>query len=262
MKIAPKPPNEPGRLAALQRYKILDTEPEKAFDNLTFLASYICQAPIALISLVDSDRQWFKSRVGLSVQETSRDVAFCSHAMLQKNLFVVADALLDLRFSDNPLVTSDPKIRFYAGAPIFSDDGHGLGTLCVIDREPRELTLEQTEALTVLAQEVQAQLELRENLLELKQALDARDRAELERDRVIEELRASLRQVKTLRGLLPICASCKKIRDDRGYWDQVENYIANHSRVKFTHGICPDCFDQLYGDFASQASKGNPPASK
>jgi len=158
-------PKEAARLTALRAYDILDTGPEKSFDDLTSLASHVCETPIALISLVDSDRQWFKSKIGVEFSQTSRDIAFCSHAIEQPDLFVVRDATQDKRFAENPMVVAEPQIRFYAAMPVFSSDGeHALGTLCVIDREPRDLDEKQAEALRALARQVQAQLELRLSL--------------------------------------------------------------------------------------------------
>src|SRR4051812_24558408 len=167
MKAPGRPVDEPTRLNALQRYDILDTLPEQALDDLTALAAHICNAPIALISLVDADRQWFKSRFGYSETETSRDVSFCGHAILNPELFIVADAALDSRFADNSLVTGDPHIRFYAGAPLVTAEGQALGTMCIIDHVPRELTSLQQEALRILARQVMAQLELRRQTREL-----------------------------------------------------------------------------------------------
>jgi len=201
--------NEKARLQALRRYKILDTDPEKAFDDLTILASHICETPVALISLIDSDRQWFKSKIGVNVSETPREISFCSKAIQHTGLFVVPDATQDPRFSSNPFVVSEPKIRFYAGAPFCSSDGHPLGTLCVVDLVPRQLTPSQENALLALSRQVQAQFELRKNLMELKAALEERDRAETERDRTIVELQHALEHVKRLSGLLPTCSACK-----------------------------------------------------
>ena len=169
--IPSKPANEQQRLATLRGYEILDTEPEAAFDDLTLIASCVCQTPIALISLVDADRQWFKSSVGFSVKETSRDIAFCAHAIMQHDLFIVPDASKDKRFTDNPLVSAEPKIRFYAGAPLVSPNHHALGTLCVLDRVPRQLTNAQIEALRTLSRAVMTQLEMRRRLHELEQTL-------------------------------------------------------------------------------------------
>jgi anti-sigma regulatory factor (Ser/Thr protein kinase) len=147
--------------------------------------------------------------VGVSVSETPREVSFCARAIQQSELFVVPDASQDPRFSSNPFVVSDPKIRFYAGAPFISSDGHPLGTLCVVDMVPRQLTPSQENALLALSHQVQAQLELRKNLLELRVALAERDRAEAERDRTIVDLRHALEHVQRLSGLLPACSACK-----------------------------------------------------
>jgi hypothetical protein len=158
--------NEKKRLKVLWQYDVLDSVPEALFDDLTELAACICEAPIALISLVDENRQWFKSKFGTTVNETSRDISFCSHAIQQSDLFIVPDATKDERFAQNPLVTSDPKIRFYAGAPLITPDGYAIGTLCVIDKVPRDLRSEQKQALRILARHIVSQLELRRRSLQ------------------------------------------------------------------------------------------------
>jgi GAF domain-containing protein len=187
--------NDAARVDALQKYAILDSEPEQAFDDLTLLASYVCQTPIALISLVDEDRQWFKAKVGISATETSRDIAFCSTAIQQRDVFVVPDALQDERFRTNPLVVSEPNIRFYAGAPLINEDGYALGTLCVIDRTPRNLAADQEAALKALSRLVLMQMEFRRNLILLKEALNDRTREEHERERELKKVQDQLLRV-------------------------------------------------------------------
>jgi hypothetical protein len=203
------PVDEQARLAALRRYRILDTDPEQAFDDLTMLASHICGTPMALITLIDEDRQWFKSEVGVGIRETERSIAFCTHAIAQPGIMEVPDARDDERFRHNPMVVGVPHIRFYAGAPLITPDGHGLGTLCVVDTKPRRLTAEQAQALDALRRQAQAQLELRHNLFELEAALAARDRAEAEQTALVAQLRASLEKVDKLSALIPFTSTCE-----------------------------------------------------
>lgn len=172
------PKVESERLKALCQYRILDTAPEAYFDDLTRLAAYICQTPIAAIGLTDAKRQWFKSKVGFIATEEPRDITFCTYTILQAELLVVEDTLADERFSGNPFVIGDACIRFYAGAPLVNPDGFVLGTLCVLDHVPRELSLEQQEALRILAHQVVTQLELRRNLEVLEQNIVERRKSE------------------------------------------------------------------------------------
>jgi GAF domain-containing protein len=176
-----------------------------------------------MISLVDGSRQWFKSKLGVQANETPRDVAFCAHAILQSEPLIVRDAMKDARFARSPLVRRSPRIRFYAGFPLVTSEGFSLGTLCAIDRKPRQLSISQKQAMQALARQVMALLDLR---------------------RVSEHLADTLEHVRTLRGLLPICAWCKRIRDDKGYWNQVEAYLRANTEASFTHGICPDCLEK------------------
>jgi len=222
---APIPINETARIAALRRYHLLDTAPEQAFDDIVKLASYICGTPIAIVSLVDTERQWFKSKVGVDATETHRDHAFCAHAILQKSIFVVNDALTDERFANSELVINDPHIRFYAGAPLTTLEGLSLGALCVVDRRPNSLTLEQENALMALSRLTVNEMELR---------------------RISADLATAVTEIKTLNGLLPVCAWCKKIRNDDGCWEQLESYIQNNTNTDFSHGICPDCIKKEF----------------
>jgi GAF domain-containing protein len=162
MPAADLPPDEEARLKALRDLDLLDTEPEAEFDELVRRAAEATGAPVAVITLVDEARQWFKARVNLEMESSDRDLSFCAHAILTPgDLTVVPDTLDDERFSDNLLVTEEPNIRFYAGAPIFTPDGHAAGTLCVIDTAPRGLSEEQAQALRALAAEVSRQIERR-----------------------------------------------------------------------------------------------------
>lgn len=201
-------------MRALRLYRILDSGAEQLFDDLTRLAATICETPISLVSLVDEERQWFKSRFGLETPETHREYAFCAHAILDDELMVVEDARNDERFAHNPLVTGEPSIRFYAGAPLVVRGGARLGTLCVIDNKPRTLTPQQAEALQILRCSVVTQLEL---------------------NRARHELRA-------LEHLLPMCAWCRSIRVEQSgeaAWRSLDEYVKETMSV--THGICPEC---------------------
>lgn len=192
-------------------YRIIDTAAEQSFDDLTRLAATICDTPIALISVIDEDRLWFKSSFGLTAAQAPRDMAFCAHTIMQEDVFVVEDAKADTRFSNNPLVVSGPMVRFYAGVPLAVKKGIALGTVCVIDRKPRTLTAQQIDALTLVRGAVVAQLELRRSL---------------------EDLRSVER-------LLPICAWCRSVEGADGGWTPLYEYVAN--TVPLSHSICPNC---------------------
>jgi GAF domain-containing protein len=193
---APLPSNENACLAVLREYDILDTAAEQAFDDIALVASHIGGTPIALVSLVDADRQWFKARVGLEASETPRDQAFCAHTILKpaENL-VVPDATKDNRFADSQHVTCYPSIRFYAGAPLVTPGGHAVGALCVIDRKPRQLAEDQVEALSALSRQVSALLELRRERAALKRVEAEREKLVCEVQRFSEGIRPKCRQL-------------------------------------------------------------------
>ncbi len=369
----------------LYRYEILHTPADPVFDDLARLAAQICGAPMAVISFMDRERQWFKSRHGMDCWEYPRDNTFCEQVIREKDLLVVPDPTDDERFLTSPAVVGDTQARFYAGVPLLVPSGHALGALSVLDRRPRTLDDGQRESLCALARQVVAQLELRRSIADLKRAADERARAqtdlrkseqrfqdfmehspaiafikddsgrytyvnrqleenfarpaadwlgrtdaeifpgpvaqnliehdlsvfnegktqvveeiipvaggncrhflsykfllrdghgpqqmggiafditerksaELEREHLVTELQEALAQVKTLKGFLPICAHCKNIRDDEGYWQQIESYLYEHSNVEFSHGICPDCLVSAYPEFAAHRQANPDPA--
>ena len=167
---------------------------------------------------MDESRQWFKSKVGLAVSETPREHAFCAHAIHGRNVFVVEDTVSDPRFAENPLVTGEPNIRFYAGAPLVTKNGHSLGTLCVIGDSPRTFSEREAQVLKSLAEHVM-------NLIEYRS--------------MSRNLAATVSKLKIISGLVPVCAWCKQVRDDKGMWHDVDCYIAQHTKADVTHGMCP-----------------------
>ncbi len=218
MQPAPLPDNENERLAVLRRLNILDTAPEAVFDEIVALASQICGTPCSLVSLIDADRQWFKANKGLDVAETPRDVAFCAHAILSGEIMIVEDAHADDRFADNPLVTELPKIRFYAGMPLTIEEDINVGTLCVIDQKPRQLSEEQLSALKVLGRAAIAHI----RLARLEQAWTGSEES------------------------LAVCAWCRSVRseiDGTEAWQPLHDYVATAARV--SHGMCPVCAKKL-----------------
>jgi GAF domain-containing protein len=218
---APTPPNEAGRLAALREYYILDTAAEQAFEDIAALAAFVCDVPIALISFVDEARQWFKSRIGISEQETPRDVAFCAYTIMQPAPLIVDDACADARFENSKLVTNEPRIRFYAGFPLISHTGFALGALCAVDRTPRHISARQQNAMQRLSRQVMALLELR---------------------RLSARMAKTLETMECLRGLLLVCFVCQRVRDPQGHWLPPEAFLRRHLEAKVSPGICPDCF--------------------
>jgi PAS domain S-box-containing protein len=205
-----RPANERARQAALDAYAILDTPPEQAFDDLILLAGTICDVPIAYMSLIDGDRQWAKATLGYKLKETPRDATFCGHAILGRDVLVVPDARADVRFADNPLVLDGPRIRFYAGAPLTTPDGHAIGALCVVDSQPREIGVGQLACLEALARQVMSQMELRRagrslerEHTQLRLALDAAQVAELAAEAQTDELRRSEARLSLMVGNLP-----------------------------------------------------------
>ena len=224
---AKKLPNERERLDALAEFRILGTQPEQCYDDITTIASITCGAPIALMSLVAKDTQWFKSRVGIEATETPRDWSFCAHAIHSHEPMIVEDALFDRRFQSNPLVTGDPKIRMYAGFPLETSEEQRLGTLCVIDRKPGVLTSAQTEVMQALARQVVTLLELRRRALRLLDGLSTMNGE---------------------RPILPICSYCRKVRDSDGDWQYLDQYLSRRSKIGFSHGICDHCLSDHFPD--------------
>ncbi len=224
---APKISNEEERLRALAEYRILGTQPEQCYDDITKIASLTCGTPISLMSLVDTDKQWFKSMCGFETKETSRDVSFCSHAIASPEPLIIEDALLDERFKSNPLVVEEPKIRLYAGFPLQTPNDQRIGTLCVIDRKPGHLSDQQHQIMEALSRQVVTLLELRKRSIRLLDALTHMHNTE---------------------GILTTCSYCKEVRDADGEWQHLEKYLSKITDIRFSHGICDLCMEKHFPD--------------
>ncbi len=212
------------RLRALAETGLLDEDPQPALDRLTRLASRVLDAPVSLVSLVDDHRQFFASQLGLgepvaSRRETPLSHSFCQHVVTSGENLVVADAPSDPRVSGNRAI-EDLRVQAYAGVPLRTAEGHVLGSFCVIDHEPRDWTSDELEILSDLAAGCITEIELR---------------------RAVGALARAQERIRTLRGLIPVCSWCRRIRDDAGYWNDLERYVETHTDARVSHGICPSC---------------------
>lgn len=258
MIIAELPIEEELRLLDLASYDIMDTHAENDFDELVELASQICNCPISLITLLDKDRQWFKAKVGLDDDSTSRDVAFCSHAILQKNVMEIQDATKDIRFADNPLVTGELNIRFYAGAPIISPDGYNLGTICIIDHKPKKLSKEEERTLVLLSNQVTKLLELKkknklirnraEEMIGLKSAVISKAIETQEKDKhhIASNLHEELaQQIATSMLYLKLATESEgdRLIHINTAYDQLENLL--HNIKKLSYSITPQTINWI-----------------
>jgi GAF domain-containing protein len=222
----PVPLQEAERLEALRRFRILDTDPDAAFDDLAAIASEISGRPVALVTLVDEERQWFKARRGLDalgfgeVTETPRSVAFCAHTIMGDDILEVGDATRDERFATNPFVTGPASVRFYAGAPMVTADGMRLGSVCVLDTVPGELDEGQRAALDGLSR------------LAVNQ---------LERHRAAIELREALERIRTMARVIPVCAYCERVRTDDDFWQTLDGYLLDRVGSQLERVQCPEC---------------------
>ena len=226
-KIATDKSKEEQRLKALAEYRILGTEPESCYDDITQIAAKTCNVPISLMTLVDRDRQWFKSKIGLEINETRRDWSFCTHAIKENSPLIINDALQDSRFINNPLVNGEPKIRFYAGFPLRNSEGNKLGTLCVIDRKPGNLTTKQLNVMELLSKQIVAFLDLRKRSLNLLDALSNFHKHE---------------------GILSVCSYCREVKNKDGDWQHLEKYLSSVTDMRFSHGVCDRCMEKHFPD--------------
>ncbi|MGL4419236.1 MAG: GAF domain-containing protein [Gemmataceae bacterium] len=216
----PSHPQEAARLEALRQYHLLDTLPEQSYDDIVQLAASICEVPMAAVVLIDQDRQWFKARVGVASTQTPLEESLCAYAICMPGQTIVENASTDARFAMHPVVVGEPFVRFYVGSPLLTHEGLPLGTICVADTKPRTASMKQLDALQSLARQVV-------RLMELSKAA--------------QELARVLETVRTLSKFIPLCAWCRRIRNEEGTWKTLEEYVRQTTGQNTSHGICPDC---------------------
>lgn len=233
----PIPHNEEQRLIELEHYQILDTMPEREYDDIAALAARVCGTQMSTVALLDSDRKWHKAKFGVAAESVPREISICAHTVMGTAPLIVDDTLEHEVFRSVGMVTNPPHVRFCAGVPLINPGGYALGTICVIDKQPHHLNDTQRSSLSALARNVVTLLELR--------------RASLALDLALAQKQAALDDVELLSGLLPICCECKSIRDDKDYWHKLESWFSQHSEVSFSHGYCPECQDKALQELAT-----------